>query len=38
MDILPAMERFIQKHPDAQFNLIGFDKSLLSKEQIDDVI
>jgi len=23
---------FIQKHPDAQFNLIGFDKSLLSKE------
>jgi len=35
MDILPAMERFIQKHPDAQFNLIGFDKSLLSKEQID---
>lgn len=34
LEILPAIQRFVAKYPDTQFNLIGFDEILLSSETL----
>lgn len=35
LEILPAIERFITKYPTVRFDLVGFDKNLLSIEEIE---
>ena len=34
LEILPAIEKFISKYPKVRFNLVGFDKNLLSQGEI----
>jgi len=34
LEILPAIEKFISKYPKVKFDLVGFDKNLLTKEKI----
>ena len=34
LEILPAIKRFIECYPNVEFNLVGFDKSLLSDKDI----
>jgi len=36
LEILPAIKNFVDKYPDTTFNLVGFDKNLLSKEQVEE--
>jgi len=34
LEILPAIEKFVDKYPDVRFDLVGFDATLLSEEEI----
>ena len=34
INILPAIQKFVDKYVNVQFDLVGFDKNLLSKEEI----
>jgi len=34
LEILPAIKKFVDQYPNVQFNLVGFDKTLLSKEDL----
>jgi len=34
LEILPSIEKFVNKYPDVRFDLVGFDASLLSDEEI----
>jgi len=34
VEILPAIKKFVERHPDTRIDLVGFDINLLSKEQI----
>ncbi len=35
VDILPVFERFVKKYKNVQFNLVGFDKTLLSQDELE---
>jgi glycosyltransferase involved in cell wall biosynthesis len=36
LEILPAIKKFVESYKDVRFDLIGFDKTLLSEEEIKE--
>lgn len=36
LDIMPVMKKIVAKYPNIRFDLVGFDKTLLTQKQIDD--